>query len=95
MQMAEKNLSRVPFTQVANLTGQPAMSVPLHRTPDGLPCGVQFLAAIGREDLLFRLAGQLEQAYSWFDKRPPLVKPVTTFLPGGNKLTGAGGMTGR
>ena len=41
--------------------------------PDGLPCGVQFIAALGREDLLLQLAGQLEQAQPWFAKRPGLL----------------------
>jgi len=63
--VAENNLSRTPFTQLANLTGQPAMTVPIHLTSDGLPIGVQFMAARGREDLLFSLAGMLEQTDSW------------------------------
>ncbi|WP_409275169.1 amidase family protein [Neobacillus sp. SCS-31] len=64
-QLAEKSLMRTPFTQLANLTGQPAMSVPMHMTKNGLPCGVQFMAAKGKEDTLFRLAGQLEQTSQW------------------------------
>ena len=71
--LAEQSLEKTPYTQVANLTGQPAMSVPLHWTSDGLPCGVQFIASLGAEDVLFRLAGQLEQAQPWFNKRPALV----------------------
>lgn len=64
-QVAENNLLRTPFTQLANLTGQPAMTVPLHLSADGLPVGVQFMAARGREDLLYALAGQLEQSELW------------------------------
>lgn len=66
--MAKQMLETFPFTQLANLTGQPAMSVPLHWTGDGLPCGVQFMAPIGDEATLFRLAAQLEKAQPWFDK---------------------------
>jgi len=69
-QLAEQSLSKTPFTQLANLTGAPAMSVPLYWSSDKLPIGVHFAAAIGREDLLFSLAGQLEKARPWFDRRP-------------------------
>jgi amidase len=71
-QMARDSLAKTPFTQLANMTGQPAMSVPLHWNAQGLPVGVQCIAPIGREDLLFGLAGQLEQARPWFGRRPPV-----------------------
>jgi amidase len=66
-QVAHKSLMRTPFTQLANLTGQPAMSLPMHKTKDGLPCGVQVMARRGREDLLFQLAGQLEESEYWIN----------------------------
>jgi amidase len=70
--LAIESLSKTPFTQLANFTGQPAMSVPLYWTPDGLPCGSQFIAPFGDEATLFRLAAQLEREQPWFDKRPPV-----------------------
>jgi amidase len=70
--MARDNLRWVPFTQLANLTGVPAMSVPLHQGADGLPAGVQFVAAAGGEGLLLQLAAQLEQAAPWDNRRPPV-----------------------
>jgi amidase len=61
----------VPFTPPLNVTGQPAISLPLHWADD-LPIGVQLVAAAGREDVLIRVAAQLEQAAPWSDRRPPL-----------------------
>jgi amidase len=58
------------FTSSFNVTGQPAISLPLHWNDAGLPIGVQLVAAYGREDVLFRVAGQLEQAAPWADRHP-------------------------
>ncbi|MBN1830344.1 MAG: amidase, partial [Deltaproteobacteria bacterium] len=82
--LAEKSLARTPFTQIANLCGLPAMSAPLYWTGDGLPSGVQFIAPFGDEALLFRLAGQLERAIPWFDKRPAV---TTSLLSSGSENT--------
>jgi amidase len=70
--LAIRNMARTPFTQLANFTGQPAMSVPLHWTREGLPCGVHFMARIGDEGTLLRLAAQLEKASPWFHRRPAI-----------------------
>jgi len=61
-----------PYTALQNQTGVPAMSVPLCWNAEGLPIGVMFTAAHAREDLLFSLAGQLEAARPWADRRPPV-----------------------
>ena len=61
-----------PYTALQNQTGVPAMSVPLHWNAEGLPIGVMFTAPYAREDLLFSLAGQLEGARPWADRRPPV-----------------------
>jgi len=74
-QLAElfaKVIRHVFFTRPFNITGQPAISLPLHWTPEGLPVGVQLVAAMGREDLLIRIASQIEQAQPWVSRRPPV-----------------------
>ncbi len=68
--LAIEMLAKTPFTQLANVTGLPAMSVPLYWTPDGLPIGIQCIARFGDEATLFRLAAQLEKTRPWFNRRP-------------------------
>ena len=60
------------FTLPFNMTGQPAISLPLHWNGDGLPIGVQLVAAYGREDVLIRVAAQLEAAQPWAARKPPV-----------------------
>jgi amidase len=60
-----------PYTMIANVTGQPSVSLPLHWTEEGLPMGMLFTSGIGDEATLFRLAAQLEQAMPWSDRRAP------------------------
>jgi amidase len=65
----------IEFTQPFNVTGQPAISLPLYWDPVGLPIGVQLAAAHGREDVLLRIASQLEASSPWADRYPaPMVE---------------------
>jgi amidase/6-aminohexanoate-cyclic-dimer hydrolase len=61
-----------PFTSIFNMTGQPAASIPLHWSADGLPVGTHFAAPFGEEVTLLKLAAQLEHARPWSGRRPPL-----------------------
>jgi amidase len=72
-QAAERAFRFMPFSPIWNITGQPAASLPLHWTPDGLPVGVQAVARFGQEDLLFSFAAQMEQARPWSHRLPTAV----------------------
>jgi Asp-tRNA(Asn)/Glu-tRNA(Gln) amidotransferase A subunit family amidase len=71
-EIAQRLFAFMPNTQAFNNTGQPAISLPLAWSAAGLPIGMQFVGRTGEEGLLYRLAGQLEQARPWFDRTPPL-----------------------
>jgi amidase len=62
----------VAFCAPFDVTGQPAVSLPLHWNDEALPIGVQLVAAYGREDVLVRVASQLERARPWAGRRPPV-----------------------
>ena len=68
----QRSTPSIVFTAPFNATGQPAVSLPLHGSAAGLPIGVQLVAAYGREDLLLRVAAQIEKAQPWSGQRPPL-----------------------
>jgi amidase len=65
-----KAVGYVPFTPAANMSYQPAISLPVHWTPEGLPIGVHLVAAYAREDILIRVASQLEAIVNWAERRP-------------------------
>ncbi|RMG13576.1 MAG: amidase, partial [Planctomycetota bacterium] len=71
--LAEDALAATPNTMLFNMTGQPAISLPLHWSPDGLPIGTQWVGRFGDEATLLRLASQLETARPWADRLPPLL----------------------
>jgi len=64
--------SIVPFTPLCNVSGQPAISLPLAWSEGGLPIGIHLIAAFGREDVLIRVASQLEAARPWAGRLPPI-----------------------
>jgi len=69
-QIASRTFDFIAYTPLFNVTGQPAMSMPLHWTESGLPIGMHFVGRHGDEATLFRLAGQLERARPWVDRKP-------------------------
>jgi len=71
-QLAIEGFEYAAFTPIANLTGQPAMSVPLYWNGEGLPIGCHFFGRFGEEATLLRLASQLEAAQPWEARRPPV-----------------------
>ncbi|CAM3541454.1 amidase [Mycobacterium colombiense] len=73
--LIQESLGWVPYTQLANLTGRPAISVPLHWTDAGLPLGVQFVGRLGADGDLLQLAAQLEEARPWAHRYPAPVAP--------------------
>jgi amidase len=72
--MLMKAAEWVPFTPAINVTGQPAISLPLVQSPDGLPIGVQMVGPPAGEEMLISLAAQVESARPWADRRPELAR---------------------
>ncbi|MDG1844972.1 MAG: amidase [Acidimicrobiales bacterium] len=72
MRNSTRSIPYAAFTSFFNVSGQPAISLPIHNTKDGLPIGVQLVAAYGREDLLFSVSAQLEEAVRWAERRAPI-----------------------
>jgi amidase len=71
-ELSRRDWENCPFTALYNVTGQPAMSVPLHWSEDGLPVGLHFIGRLGEERMLLSLAAQLEDARPWAHRRPPI-----------------------
>jgi amidase len=76
-ELIQESLGWVPYTQLANLTGRPAISVPLHWTGAGLPLGVQFVGRLGADGDLLQLAAQLEETHPWAQRHPAPAQPAS------------------
>ena len=70
--IAEQTFSWIPYAPLANITGQPAMTVPLYSSSENLPIGIMFTAPLGDEATLFQLGAQLEKAQPWFNQVPQI-----------------------
>src|SRR5580704_12885740 len=81
----ERQKRFTPFTATYNVSGQPAVNVPLHWNADGLPIGVMLAGRMGDEATLISLSAQLEQARPWRDRHPPIwclgLSPAPPFCP--------------
>ena len=75
-QAADRAFRFMPFSPIWNITGQPAASLPLHWTPDGLPVGVQVVARFGQEETLLSFAAQIEQARPWSHRLPTAIADI-------------------
>ena len=76
LETMERAFQFIPFTPAFNMSGQPAINVPVEWTDTGLPVGVQLVAAYGREDVLLRVASQLETARPWAHRTPEVADPI-------------------
>lgn len=74
-QLMEKSLWFTHWPAMQNVTGQPAIALPVHVTADGLPLGIQAVGRPGDEETLLSLAAQMEKQSGWLDRRAPLMKP--------------------
>ena len=88
--IAQQSFDYTPYTMPFNVTGQPAMSVPLYWSEAGLPIGMQFVGRFGDEATLFRLAGQLERAKPWEGKMPPIVNAYCALDSGADRDSSLG-----